>query len=117
MKPVLFFALLAASLSASAQTAELGSPSTAAAVAKEYMASQFIVVGEPEVTDGQTLITVKMFDQQCKLYMAPATKAPNNEPTWHVFGQICGPVSAAEVGEWTTDEQGKPRYVRPKVGG
>lgn len=117
MKPVLFFALLAASLSASAQTAESGSPNAAAALAKEYMASQFIVVGEPKVTGDHALITVKMFDQQCDLNMARTTQAPSNESACQVFGQVCGPVSAAEAGAWISDEQGKPRYVRPKVGG
>lgn len=117
MKPVLFFALLAASLCALAQTAESGSPTAAGALAKEYMASQFILVGEPKVTGDHALITVKMFDQQCDLNMARTIQAPNNEPTWQIFGQVCGPVSASEAGAWISDEQGKPRYVRPQKGG
>lgn len=117
MKSALLFSLLIASMSASAQSTEPGSLDAAGALAKEYMATQFIVVGSPKLDGDFALVTVKMFDQECQLNMARTARDSANGSGWQVFGQVCGPVPSGEAGAWISDEQGKPRYVRPQAGG
>lgn len=113
MKPVLFITLLMASLSASAHSVDAGSTEAAGELAKEYMATQFIIVGPPKVDGDQALVTAQVFGQQCQLNMVRIGQQSGNEHGWKIFGQVCGPIPGAESGKWITDGQGKPRYVQP----
>lgn len=113
MKPVLFITLLMASLSASAQGVEAGSSEAAGELAKDYMATQFILVGQPKVEGDQALVTAQVFGQQCQLNMVRIGKQSGNASGWQIFGQVCGPTPGSESGKWITDGQGKPQYVQP----
>jgi hypothetical protein len=113
MKSALFITLLMASLSASAKSVESGTSDAAEALAKDYMATMFILVGPPKVDGDQALVTARVFGQQCQLNMVRIGKEAGNSYGWQIFGQICGPIPSAESGKWITDEQGKPQYVQP----
>lgn len=113
MKSALFIALLMASFCASAKTVESGTSEAAGALAKDYMATQFILVGKPKIDGDHALVTAKMFGQECQLNMVRIGKESGNEHGWQIFGQVCGPTPGGESGKWITDPQGKPQYVQP----
>lgn len=113
MKLALYVTLLLASVSASAQSGESGTSEAVEALAKEYMATQFILVGPAKVDGNHALVTVRMLGQECQLNMSRTGAASSNEYEWKIFGQVCGQAPSAESGKWITDEQGKPRYVQP----
>lgn len=113
MKSALFITLLVVSLSASAKSVDSGTADAAGALAKDYMATQFILVGSPKVDGDQALVTARMFGQQCQLNMVRTGNESGNEHGWQIFGQVCGPAPGAESGKWITDGQRKPQYVQP----
>lgn len=113
MKPALMITLLMASLSAAAAPVESGTSDAAGALAHEYMATKFILVGAPKVDGDHAIVTAKMFGQECQLNMARTEQKQGNGYGWEIFGEVCGPAPGAAPGKWTTDERGNPQYVQP----
>lgn len=90
-----------------------GTTKAAEAVAYSYLSSRFIVVAPPKIEGDQALVTAMLMGQECTLKMSSIAATPQNKYGWSIYGEVCGPISAAEQNKWTTDNFGKPHFTQP----
>jgi hypothetical protein len=90
-----------------------GTADAAKAVAYSFLSSRFIEVAPPQIEGDHALVTAMILGQQCTLNMQATAPTPFNKHGWSIYGEVCGPISAAELSKWTVDKFGKPRFAQP----
>jgi hypothetical protein len=90
-----------------------GTADAAKAVAYSFLSSRFIEVAPPQIEGDHALVTAMFMGQECTLNMQAIAPTPFNKYGWSIYGEVCGPISAAEQSKWTIDKFGKPRFAQP----